>query len=39
VHNTEVRKIFTKKMKFGLYMAGAVAVALIFNMIVLAWRL
>ena len=38
-NNTEVRKISAKKLRFGLYMAGAVTAVLIFNMIVLAWRL
>jgi hypothetical protein len=39
VHKTEARKISAKKLRFGLYAAAAVTAALVFNMIVLAWRL
>ena len=39
MHNTEAQKISIKKLKFALFVAGAVTAALVFNMIVLAWRL
>lgn len=38
-NNIKVREKFPKKLKFGLYMAAAITGVLIFNMIVLAWRL
>ena len=35
----EVSERFPKKLKFAIGMAGVIAAVLVFNMIVLAWRL
>ncbi len=38
-NDIEVNEKFPKKLKFAIAMAGVIAAVLVFNMIVLAWRL
>ncbi len=38
-NNIEVQERFPKKLKFAIGMAAVIGAVLVFNMIVLAWRL